>query len=83
MPSVGFEPTIQALERAKTFHALDRAATVIGYTRLGEWIWQYPHACIMKRCTDRTGIMRDNDTALCKYIEYHLECNRNYNSGQR
>jgi hypothetical protein len=25
-----FEPTIAAFEREKTFHALDRAATVIG-----------------------------------------------------
>jgi FAD synthase len=30
MPSVGFEPTIPAFERAKTVHALDRASTVIG-----------------------------------------------------
>jgi hypothetical protein len=30
MPWVGFEPTIPAFERAKTFHALDRAANVIG-----------------------------------------------------
>jgi hypothetical protein len=30
MPSMGFEPTISVLERAKTVHALDRAATVIG-----------------------------------------------------
>jgi hypothetical protein len=28
MPWVGFEPTIPASERAKTVHALDRAATV-------------------------------------------------------
>jgi hypothetical protein len=27
---VGFEPTIPAFERAKTVHALDRAATGIG-----------------------------------------------------
>jgi hypothetical protein len=31
MPLVGFEPTIPAFERAKTVHALDRAATVIGF----------------------------------------------------
>jgi hypothetical protein len=31
MPGVGLEPTIQAFERAKTFHASDRAATVIGF----------------------------------------------------
>jgi hypothetical protein len=30
MPLVGFEPTIPVFERAKTVHALDRAATVIG-----------------------------------------------------
>jgi hypothetical protein len=28
MPQVGFEPTMPALERAKTVHALDGAATV-------------------------------------------------------
>jgi hypothetical protein len=32
MPRVGFEPTILVFERAKTVHALDRAATVIGKT---------------------------------------------------
>jgi hypothetical protein len=30
MPQVEFESTIPAYERAKTVHALDRAATVIG-----------------------------------------------------
>jgi hypothetical protein len=30
MPRVGFEPKIPVFERAKTVHALDRAATVIG-----------------------------------------------------
>jgi hypothetical protein len=30
MPSVGFESTIPVLERAKTYHVLDRAANVIG-----------------------------------------------------
>jgi hypothetical protein len=30
MPRVGFEPTTPLFERAKTLHALDRAATVIG-----------------------------------------------------
>jgi hypothetical protein len=37
MPQVKFEPTIPASERAKTVHALDRAAAVIGYqARLAE-----------------------------------------------
>jgi hypothetical protein len=30
MPQVGFEPTIPVFARAKTVHALDRAAAVIG-----------------------------------------------------
>jgi hypothetical protein len=30
MPRVGFESMIPVFERAKTFHALDRAANVIG-----------------------------------------------------
>jgi hypothetical protein len=34
MLGVGFEPTIPVFERAKTVHALDRAATVIGITDL-------------------------------------------------
>jgi hypothetical protein len=32
MPLVGFEHTIPVFERAKTVHALDRAATVIGHS---------------------------------------------------
>jgi hypothetical protein len=35
MPRVGFEPTIQVFERAKTVHDLDRTATVIGETCTG------------------------------------------------
>jgi hypothetical protein len=30
MPRVGFESTISVFQRAKTVHALDRAATVMG-----------------------------------------------------
>jgi hypothetical protein len=30
MPLAGFEPMIPVFKRAKTFHALDRAATVTG-----------------------------------------------------
>jgi hypothetical protein len=29
MPWMGYEPTIPVFERVKTYHALDRAATVI------------------------------------------------------
>jgi hypothetical protein len=31
MPRVGQKPTIQVFERVKTVHALDGAATVIGF----------------------------------------------------
>jgi hypothetical protein len=34
MPRVGFEPTIPAFERAKTVHALDRAATLMPFYKL-------------------------------------------------
>jgi hypothetical protein len=34
MPRVRFEPTVSVFERAKTVHALDRAANVIGILRL-------------------------------------------------
>jgi hypothetical protein len=30
MPLAGFEPTVPVFNRAKTFHALDRAVTVTG-----------------------------------------------------
>jgi hypothetical protein len=37
MPQRGFEPTIPVFERVKTVHALDRAATVIGFFCLPVW----------------------------------------------
>jgi hypothetical protein len=55
MPWVGFEPTIPAFERAKTVHALDSAATVIGTTSaLDAGKWPAPHSpsfTRMERCT--------------------------------
>jgi hypothetical protein len=36
MPQVGFEYTIPVFGRGKTIHALDRAATVIGYSFIYE-----------------------------------------------
>jgi hypothetical protein len=41
MPRAGLKPTIAVFERAKTVHALDHGATVIGsankYTHETEW----------------------------------------------
>jgi hypothetical protein len=34
MPLMGFETTIPVFERAKTHHALDRAATILGLVHL-------------------------------------------------
>jgi hypothetical protein len=41
MPWMGFEPTIPALERAKTVHALYCAATVIG-SNVNSYLFIYP-----------------------------------------
>jgi hypothetical protein len=39
MPRVGFEHTIPVFERAKTFRALDRGATVIGQLPTFSWLF--------------------------------------------
>jgi hypothetical protein len=36
MSRVGLEPAISVFKRAKTFHALDRTATVVGLEGLGQ-----------------------------------------------
>jgi hypothetical protein len=40
MPGVGFDPMIPVFKRAKTVHALDRAATVIGRRAESGWLNQ-------------------------------------------
>jgi hypothetical protein len=45
MSLVGFKPTIPMFKRVKTFHALDRAATVIGRTKYR----QVQIGCLMKQ----------------------------------
>jgi hypothetical protein len=37
MPRMEFEPMIPVFERAKTFHVLDRSATVIGKMQAYRW----------------------------------------------
>jgi hypothetical protein len=41
MPLAGSEPTISVFKRAKTFHALDRAAAVTGLKLLYYYIYYY------------------------------------------
>jgi hypothetical protein len=51
MPLAGFEPTIPVFKWAKTFHALDRAATVTGLTPLYQSVnatrGNYEYSCIL------------------------------------
>jgi hypothetical protein len=54
MPRVGFEPTIPVLERAKTVHGLDRAATVIGQIYLLLYV-VYEHCMKYSGHTQRFG----------------------------
>jgi hypothetical protein len=53
MPRVGFEPTIPAFKRAKTFHALDRAANVIG-------TFNYSHKKIHIGCLPFRSVLSRN-----------------------
>jgi hypothetical protein len=56
MPRVGFEATIPAFERAKTGHALDRAATVISKHRDFTFIYKEDTLCNETRVTVRLCI---------------------------
>jgi hypothetical protein len=49
MPLLGFEPTTTALERAKTIHALDRAATVIESKKNSH---SFNYACLIDPSTN-------------------------------
>jgi hypothetical protein len=54
---VGFEPTIQATERAKGVHALDSSATVTVhrlYNLTKIWkTFRQEHKCILMKCQKR------------------------------
>jgi hypothetical protein len=62
MPWVGSEPTIPVRERSKTVHALDRAATVIGYS----WIMGNVNYTCVKRHFYKNLSLKTEDT--CKSI---------------
>jgi uncharacterized membrane protein len=55
MPVVGFEPTIPMFKQAKTVHALDNAATVIGIKA----VYGYQNGC----CFLKNEILRFYKTA--------------------
>jgi hypothetical protein len=56
MPQVGFEPTIPAFERKKTFRSLDRSATAIG----NNFIFKYKlmHLFIQNYNPNKCGDLR-------------------------
>jgi hypothetical protein len=61
MSQVGFQPTTPTLERGKTVHALDRAATLIGATFIS----------ILKVCilpTERTCVFRMDFIPQHRYL---------------
>jgi hypothetical protein len=45
MPQMGFKHTIPVFERVNTFHAVDRAAIVIGYVDLQNFMLKYAILC--------------------------------------
>jgi hypothetical protein len=74
MPWVGVEPTIPVFERAKTVHALDRAATVIGY-------WVTTIRCI--KISQGGVYMQDRCVIISKELqttEVHCSCYSDANS---
>jgi hypothetical protein len=59
---VGFEPTFPAFERAKTVHALDRAATVIGPINIIRIIK------LIKRCEEYVADLNIDGRIILKLI---------------
>jgi hypothetical protein len=74
---VEFEPTIPVFERAKTVHALDRAATVIGLRSVGVTVaWCY--ASMEQNISVNNRIQKRDYTVLYRilfslYISEHIQ----------
>jgi hypothetical protein len=60
MLCVGFEPTIPAFERAKTIHALDRAAAMIGREVIKHQYMKRIPVTVAARSKARTVLTRSN-----------------------
>jgi hypothetical protein len=65
MPWGGFEPAIPAFERAKTVHALDRVATVIGFGTIRTLVHKFG---AKKPKQDQTSIL-----VMCKLVIPKIE----------
>jgi hypothetical protein len=73
MPRVGFEPKIPVFERVKTVHALDRAATMIGYlyNSLGVLL-QEPCSMMLIQDDVLWNVRRDGDENTdCDRLGFH------------
>jgi hypothetical protein len=55
---VKFEPTISVLERAKTVHALDRAATVMGRELIASSGSAFPRGCFKENGLKKSAVPR-------------------------
>jgi hypothetical protein len=55
MPRVGYEPTTAVFKRAKTVHALDRAATVTGTYRKFFLLISNEHVTVNGECHNQMG----------------------------
>jgi hypothetical protein len=55
MTGMGFEPTTPVFKRTKAFHALNRAATVIGHNTFHNIKTQYDDGGLYTACTERVN----------------------------
>jgi hypothetical protein len=77
MPRVEFEPTIPVFERAKTVHALDRAATMIGTNKLWSMLMSNLAHCLrvyVTECNDggkiyNSSLCRNESRETCSSVE--------------
>jgi hypothetical protein len=74
MPLAGFEPKIPLFKRAKTFHALDRAATVTGHIyflcplKYNSSYFKIILICIRIRGTREICVMITDDVLEFSYV---------------
>jgi hypothetical protein len=69
MPRVGFETTIPAFEWAKTVHALDRAATVIG---IKQTYFLIIYLIIRSFSEDKNGNQNITEQEILKMFQFPL-----------
>ena len=71
MPRVGFEPTISAGERPKTY-ALDRAATETSFISIVQANYKQTDMCLKRMCYIYLSIFLPNECDLSEQLEVRL-----------